>query len=281
MRAVGITARLRNTLHNHWATAVVAGVLLGSLLFLLPPVYRTLGPRLALWLYDLAVVLSALSAAGLSAALWRSFGPREVSHRIWGALALGLLLWTAGESLWAVDQLILGDTMPQPSAADVAWISGYLPLALGLQLRYRSHRIPPRTLWHALLLSAVVLALGLVALTLVLPEIIAPVETGSLARWVNAVYPVGDLLVAYWAMLIVSGLAGGALVSPWRLIAAGFLSLSVSDLLFAYAVRVGLYQVAAAQGPNTPTLITDWLYLASYLSIALGTYWLARLQRAV
>ncbi len=275
------TAGLRDTLQKHWATAVIAFALVASLLLLLPPVSRCLGPRLVLWLYDLAVVLTALIATALSAALWRSFGRREVSRKIWAAFTLGMLLWSAGESVWAADQLLLGDSLPEPSVADAAWIAAYLPLTLGLYLRYRSYRIPPRTLWHALLLSAIVLALGLVALTLVVPDLVAPGEGGWLARAVNALYPVGDLLLAYWAILIVSGLAGGALFSPWRLIAVGLLCVTVSDLIFAYAVRLGLYQVAAAQGPNAPTLITDWLYLASYLSIALGTYLHARLQRAI
>lgn len=275
------TAGLRDILRKHRATAVTVLVLVASLLLLLPPVSRRLGPRLILWLYDLAVVLTALVATALSAALWRSFGRREVSHKIWAAITLGLLLWSAGEAFWAAEQLLFGNAVPEPSAADISWIAGYLPLTLGLYLRYRSYRIPPRTLWHALLLLAIVLALGLVTLTLAVPDLAASDEAGWLARAVNALYPVGDLLLAYWAILIVSGLAGGALFSPWRLIAAGFLCVTVSDLIFAYAVRLGLYQVAAAQGANAPTLISDWLYLASYLSIALGTYLHARLQHAI
>lgn len=281
MSTGGTTSRLRGMVHSNWATGAAILALLTSLVLLLPPVSRSLGPGLVLWAYDLAVVLTALSATVLSLALWRSFGGREVSRKIWAALALGMLLWTVGESFWAADQLLFGDSLPDPSAADAAWIAGYVPLTFGLHLRYRSYRISPRTPWHALLLFAIVLALGLVALTLVVPDLLAPDEAGWLARAVNAFYPVGDLLLAYWSILIVSGLAGGALFSPWRLIAAGYLCVTVADLIYAYAVRLGLYQVAAAHGPNAPTFFADWLYLASYLSIALGIYLHARIHRAI
>ncbi|MEW6567464.1 MAG: hypothetical protein AB1449_04725 [Chloroflexota bacterium] len=272
---------LRSGFGTRWASAAALLVLIGALVLLSPPVYRRLGPQVALWVCDLAVVLIALVGGVLSAILWRSFGRGEVSRTIWASLTIGLLLWTLGEVIWAVDQLLLNQSLPQPSAADAAWVLGYVPLTLGMYLRYRSYRIPLRTAWHAALLIAAALALGVITVILVLPELHQTPDSRWLGRAVNILYPVGDLLVAYWAILIVSGLAGGTLFSPWRLIAAGYLCVTVSDLIFAYTVRLGLYQVSPASGLNLPTIASHWLYLASYLSIALGTYFHARLQRAL
>ncbi len=263
------------------ASLATAAALLAALALLTPAARRSLDPKAVLWIYDLAVVAASLLGVVLSAALWRSFEAGEVSRTIWRSLTLGLALWTMGEAIWAVDQLLLNDRLGDPSPADAVWLLGYVPLSAGLFLRYRTYRIKPRTIWHALLFTAIALMLALITLTLILPEVRSPAENHWLEHAVNTLYPMGDLLLAYLALLIVSGLAGGSLSSPWRLLAAGYLCVTLSDLLFAYAVRLGLYQTAPTPAPNLPSLAADWLYLASYLAIALGTYQHARLQRAL
>ena len=263
------------------ASGVALVVLGGTALLFFHPVYRSLGPQAVLWIYDLAVVLSALVGTGLSLALWRSFSRGEASRTIWAYLTAGLLLWALGEAIWTADQLLLAERLPQPSAADAAWIFGYVPVTLGLRLRYRSFRIAPQRAWHIPLLGSVAFAVGLVAVTLVLPTIRQSANSRWMEQAVNILYPLGDLLVAYWAILIVSVLAGGALFSPWRFIAAGCLCVALSDLMYAYAVRLDMYQVGPATGVNLATFMINLLYVAAYLSLALGLYVQARLQRAL
>jgi len=128
------------------ATMVVAiGVI--SLLYV-KPIYQMAGPRTILWVYDLTVVTSALVGAGLSFLLWRSFSRGEVLKKIWRSLTLGLLLWTIAEVIWSYDQLLAGDHLPHPSLADIAWLAGYIAVAVGLLLRYRSLQMTPSKGWR-------------------------------------------------------------------------------------------------------------------------------------
>ena len=251
-----------------------------SLLYV-KPIYQMAGPQTILWVYDLTVVASALAGVGLSFLLWRSFSRGEVLKKIWGSLTLGLLLWTIGEVIWSYDQLLAGDHLPYPSLADIAWIAGYIAVAVGLLLRYRSLQMTPSKGWRrAVLWVSVTLATVIVAIVAV-PIIATSGPVSFLEGMVNVLYPMGDLAVAIGALLIALMLIGGALSVPWGLVAAGCFCVAVSDLLYAFAVWHGTYQVDPAGGVNLLTFVVNVLYAASYLITDTGLYVQARLQRVI
>lgn len=257
-------------------TVTVTAVL--SLLYT-PAIYRQLGARTVLWIYDLTVSLVAWIGVGLSFRLWRSFEPGEVLRTIWASLTLGLLLWTLGESLWSVDQLLFGERLLYPSAADAAWLAGYPPVFIGLYLRNRSLQIMPALKWR-LALFGMFLVFAALAVVLVIQPIVDS-EEASLQHLINLLYPAGDLAVALGSMLIMLALVGGALSEGWGLVAAGYLLASVSDLLFAFADWRGIYQAGVDTGVNFVSYLVDLLYVLSYVVVTLGLYLLARLHRAI
>lgn len=244
------------------------------------PIYRAVGPNTVLWIYDLAIISSVLMAVGLAFLLWRSFSPGEASKGIWACLGVGLLLWAVGEGLWSYDQLIGGEKLPYPSAADVAWLVGYIPLTLGLWLRYRSFQMRPRQRWQIIIVWVFVGLAILAVMFVVMPIALYGGASSFFEQAVNILYPVGDLILAFQALLLGLVLAGGSLSMPWGLIAAGILCLAVSDLSYVFSVWRGWYEPDPASGVNFPTFAANLLYAAGYVVVCLGLYVQARIQKA-
>lgn len=229
------------------------------------------------WVSNIAGVAFALTATGLAWQLWKNSAKEEVSRQIWGLLALGLLLWSIGEFLWAFYELVLKKPSPYPSLADVSWVLGYIPLFVALYLRFRSYKLSPEmSRWVGLLFSyAIILA---TAYWTVLKPIIEYTEfEKSVEKFLGVLYPVGDLTIVLGALLIISVLRGGTLSTSWTLIAIGMLVISASDLLFTYADWNELYY--PDQTVNPISLLVDLPYVASYLIMALGFYYQARLEK--
>jgi hypothetical protein len=252
-----------------------------TLLLYISPLYKSVGSYSVAWVYDSLTSLFALVDMLLAALLWRSFGQGEALKPMWGSMALGLLLWTAGEMIWAYYELILKKETPYPSIADVGWTLGFIPLLIALSLRYRSLRTAPARKQLAIGMGVFALLLVL-AIVFVIGPILTSDDSSSLTQQLfNMFYPVGDLAVALIALLCVFVLAGGVLSRPWMLIAAGFLVVSIADLLFCYANWNDIYWVGSGTSPNAVTTLSDVLYLASYQIILLGLIMQARLQRVI
>src|SRR5690242_7536564 len=84
---------------------------------------------------DIAAVLCATTAAFLLVQAWRKMNDQEVSKKVWGLVALGIVLWALAEAMWAYYELVLRVEMPYPSIADLLWFAGYVPLYAALVLR--------------------------------------------------------------------------------------------------------------------------------------------------
>jgi hypothetical protein len=125
--------------------AAVVGLVLTLIVAVLytSPVYREAGTTAVNWFYNLGTVFLAGLSTVLMVMMWRTFERGEILWFVWGLLALGMFLWTLGETIWAYYELILEEETPYPSAADVAWVIGYIPLTVGLLLRFLSLRTMP------------------------------------------------------------------------------------------------------------------------------------------
>lgn len=264
-----------------WPLVAGGGVILLSVLVYLPGISQMLGSFWSLVIYDTCVIISAVTAAVLAARLWRTFEKGETMSLIWGNMALGLSLWAAGEFIWSSDQIWGGNSLPYPSMADILWILGYVPIILALGIRLRTLRIKPDKWWQ----YAILVVYGLVFVT-VLVFVITPIynntsSTTIFEKIVNLIYPIGDLIVAFLATSLMMVLVGGVLFSSWGMIALGFLFVSVSDLLYAWSLWQGTYQVNPVQGFDILSFIINILYVASYVLVAAGVYKQARMLKAI
>jgi hypothetical protein len=256
---------LRDRQHRP-AVIMAAVVIIGIIAIHIPALYDRVGEPAVTAIYNLGSVLLAAMGTVLSILLAYSYKPREVLRRIWLLLGAGLLLWTIGEIVYARYVLVLHQD-PWPSEADIFYIAGYLPLFIGLILRFRSlGTIPERERVLPIVLIFVVLV-ALVGYFIFYP-IVIDTELSSSERMISVLYPLGDLLLALGAVMILLVLTGGTLSRPWIYIVAGFCINALSDLGYTYF-----------EWQEMSTTVADVIYIISYVVIVFGIYLQARLQK--
>lgn len=267
--------------NDAWPALLGVGITAIVILIYIPGISSLLGPLLALAIYDLIVIVTAVCAAYLATRLWRNYERGEMLSMIWGNIAAGLILWSVGEIIWSSDQLFGGNSLPYPSMADVLWILGYLPFILAFGLRLYTLKITPNKGWQI-----AILVLYMLLFFFATGFIIAPIFTDSsttrvFEKTINLLYPIGDLIVGFLAVSLVMVLIGGTLFSSWGIIALGFLCVAVSDLLYAWAIWQGTFQANPAEGTDLGSFTINLLYVASYMFVAIGLYRQAKSTNAI
>jgi len=231
-----------------------------------PAIHDWIGVTIATWVVNGTNAIFALAGAIIAFRIARAHDRGETLWWFWNTLALGLLLWALGESIWLAADNVLKKELPAPSLADGAWIVGYIPLLTAFFLRYYSLRAAP-TRRQFLLAGGLFVLLLLVTIIFVLRPILDEPDEDRLQHYVNILYPVGDLAIAFAALLSLLVLMGGSLSRQWLIITLGFLIVSLSDLLYTYAT---LEETYLYEDINLITAVIDVLYITSYVTIAYG-----------
>jgi diguanylate cyclase (GGDEF)-like protein len=189
-----------------------------------------------------------IASATLALAARRTDAPAA-----WRLIAAGLLLFTAGDALWAWYGLA-GEEVPVVSVADAAYAAGYLPLGAALTLLLRRGR---RQDLDGIIDGAIV---GVSVIAGVWLLVIAPGmdHEGSLAAQIlTSLYPVGDLTLLTMVIRLLTSRSRRA--SPqMALLAAGLATTFSADL--AYLVVTG----------GATTEYTHWFdvgWLAGYVLV--------------
>ena len=215
--------------------------------------------------YD-TIGLSAVAAVLLGV---RANRPRTRMTWLW--LAGGQLLFVVGDLLFDLHERVW-ETDAFPSAADGFYLTGYLPLAIGLLLLIRA-RTPGRD--RASLIDATIIATGLGLLSWVF--LMKPAATDStltvLGRVISIAYPAADvLLLALVARLLVGA---GAHNTAFRLLAGSLVIMLAGDVGFAVLAQ------ADAFTPNNVINITWLLAYVLFGAAALHPSMAALSERAV
>jgi len=259
-----------------WATIVVLASVLCLSILRIPAVFNAVGYVAVLWVVDLANIIMAAIGCVLSFLLYFSFDRSEPHKAIWGFLAVGLLLWSLGEAIWAFYELVLKQELPYPCLADVVWVIGYIPLFTGLWLRFRTLRRPPPSQQLVIVLAIIAALIALAVVFVIWPIITYPEYERGVEKFLDALYPIGDLIVALGALFSVLALSGGTLARSWALVAAGFIMVACADIVFSYMTWNEIY---IHETPDLLSSMFDIAYYASYALMALGIYIQARIQR--
>lgn len=210
------------------------------------------------------IVLAALTAAVLGLLVWYRYGVSSPPRRVWFSYALALCGWALAECIWLYEYVTDGDYLVGP--ADVFWVASYAFFAAAMYHQYVLIYRPHRRVGAAFLILCIIAVLMFTWLLAV--WLGGTVDRGLDAETlVTAFYAVGDFAVLLAALLLVFTFRNGALGRPWL----GLLVFALSDFLYAWLEISGGYSWNVAQG-NTLTLLTDALYFAAYLAIALGCY---------
>lgn len=182
-------------------------------------------------------------------------------QRTWVLFAIGTLIWTCAEMIWATYYFVLKVPVPYPSVADVFYMGGYIPMLAGLAAYLRTFRrgMTRKRLYIA---SVVIAAAALAVVSFVIPPELSMSEP-LIQRFTDIGYPVLDLSL-FSVTVLALAIFYGASLSRW-LIAFGAAAIAyvIADELFLYMIAAGTYYNGS---------VDDLIYLIGYLLFALAFY---------
>jgi diguanylate cyclase (GGDEF)-like protein len=187
----------------------------------------------------------ASAAAGLAcvAAARRQVG---WPSRGWLLIGVGMLCWAVGEAVWTGYEVVLGREVPFPSLADAGFLL-MVPLTLvGMAAMLNFQRSALRTLLDAFMVAG---SLLFVSWPIVLEPTYRAGGQGLFARSIALAYPIGDIIVASMAFVLLSQTARQAR-GTLALAGAGMLGLAVADSGFAYLTVHEAYSSASIIDPG-------------------------------
>ena len=187
---------------------------------------------------DAIAVIVAILPVVTSLYVFSYFKKGNPEKTVWLVLCVGLILWLLGEMLWFYYEVLMG-VDPFPSLADVPWVLGYPSLLIALFLLYRTVEVRLKAYEVAIGVLVFIVA---VAVFFTFGHLIpAEEEFTFLEKAVSLFYPVADLFLLYFALLITGLYWAGKLGYSWLLIAVGIILYAVGDLWFAYLEWLELY----------------------------------------
>ena len=203
-----------------------------------------------------------LAAAAVAAfvcgwAAWRSQGHER---RTWTFLSMGTGSWAAGQMVWTYYEVVMGIQVPFPSAADVGFLLFPLFAVFGL-VSWSS--APGHLSAHGRdLLDGAIIAGSLLVLSwsTTLGSVVAGGGDGWLSITLSMAYPLADVILATFVLLILGRVGAGG-HTALLLVVAGLGCLAVADSAYGYLVAVGRY--------SSGDLVTSgWVF--GFLLIAAG-----------
>lgn len=214
---------------------------------------------------DLVTALAALAAAVLCGASARR-SLRGFDRRFWWLLAAACGAWTFAEVTWAVYDLVLNVSVPVPSWADLGYL-GAIPLAVAAllshpALRRRRNHGPRRLLVNTLDGLLVAASFVFLSWSLVLGPLWHQTDLSKLGGIVAVAYPVGDLVMATLAVVVIRAAGGGNRFDLWCVL-GGVVAMALADTTYTYLSEVGHYRV------GNPV---DVGWVLGYLLLAAGGY---------
>jgi hypothetical protein len=228
------------------------------------PWYETSATLVLTSLFKLIGLLIAFITAFVVLSRLDSGDPQR---RPWILIAVGLLLYAAGQSVLTVYQVFLDVRIPFPSIGDPLFVISY-PLIIGalfwfciISIRSGLPLGKPLVFWSPALIVLILFAAGSYPL---LAPIVGSGDPGVEVA-LNIFYPVASFIaLAPCLVMLRTGLKfrGGRLLLVWLPMTLGFAAVLVSDILFAYMVIVKMAWIEAG---------VDFLYTSGYALIPIGT----------
>lgn len=219
-----------------WCAALICTVT--TSVFALFMVTNPLGINFTTWLDDIGEgVAAAIGAACCWLAFRRETGTLRASWCLLGAASAS---WALGEGIWCWYQLARNVEVPFPSLADLFFLLAVPLMAAGVVLLAKESGAVGGSL-RALLDGAIIASsLIFVSWATALGAVWSSGGEVEFARLVGLAYPVGDVITATVALAALTR-ARGAYRRQLVLLAAGVVSLAVSDSMFAYLTQNGTY----------------------------------------
>ncbi|MFB9415171.1 GGDEF domain-containing protein [Dactylosporangium matsuzakiense] len=201
----------------------------------------------------LAALLAALSAARTAR---RSAGRSRAG---WTALAVGMVGWAFGESVWAFYVTFREGHAPFPNLGDAGFLIMVPGAVAGMVAVLGVRRGLLRVMLDGLLIAGSLLFLSWV---FVLEGVYRAGNLTVAAKAVSLAYPLSDVLLAAVALILLPRAARGQRTTAALMLAAA-VALSIGDLGFAYLNQHGTYNCG-------DPIDTGWV--AGFVLIALAAH---------
>jgi hypothetical protein len=208
---------------------------------------------------DYVFVLASGICSILAFLATRRWGIRGKFGLVHLGLFLGIFLWFLGDTTWAIYETVLQIEIPYPSFADVFYLAGYIPLAIGaVQFLWTFRGGLKRQA------SFVALGVGLLFLGLTYTFLIGPIAVSTkdfLTKGFGVAYPVLDSMLVVLAIFMFFLFRGGKMAGAWVWISLGLLLNALADITFSLGTLQGWYYSG-----HPIELIQFW----GYICLALG-----------
>ncbi len=224
-------------------------------------VVRPVGEELAVPLTQIFIII-LVAVAGVAFLLvanqFNWFNTK--TGQIMFLIAVGFILWTIAESIYYYLASINVDLFP--TVADIFYVAGYVPFAIGLILNIRTVKMKfkPLMLWIWVGISVAVFLVILIYEFI--PFLLEPTIDS-----LTLIYPAEDLMLFVLALVLVLKFRSGEIAKPWILLVAGIIMDALGDISYTYADWYGLTLSAYD--------LYDLFFTLSYVAmLAAGLYFL-------
>lgn len=205
--------------------------------------HETLTPRVLLGLAAVAKIALLAAGALLAFACRDRLEEGNPARPAWALLSAGLFSTLVGQMSLAPYQLF-ANTTPFPSVGDLYFVLSYPFFIAAFLVFLRAYHESGLPVGSRAERAAIVLGVAVVA-GLAILRLLQPVAAGGgelLDRILTLAYPVLDLVLLLPLALLVriaARLRGSHAGAVWGLVLAGFVSLCLGDIFFAYFTALG------------------------------------------
>jgi hypothetical protein len=232
-------------------------------------------PDLITYIGSLMNPVLAITAAIVAFVLTRQMGAGNPNRALWTGLSIGWACWAIAEALYAIP-VFSGKEAAYPSAADIFWLLGYLPMLYAFLQRQRE--LPVKLSRKNRIISWV--ATGVVVifnLIFILVPILSAFDPANLVESIlNLLYPIANLFLLLFVIRIFFAFTEGGYGQARLWVAIGFFAMTVSDLVYCYLVGIDHYY-PNGEAAFMSVFVVDYTYTISYLLFLVGLIVLQRI----
>jgi hypothetical protein len=212
--------------------------------------------------------LLAIIVAVVAFLLIRKMGAGNPNRPLWSGLTIGWVLWAIAEILYTIP-LFTGKDATYPSAADIFWLFGYIPMFLAFMQRQRVLPVQLSLINKILSMVIALVMIGFTGYFILVPLLAAFNPNETLKSILNLLYPLLDLALLLLVLRSFFAFVQGTYGQARLWVAIGFFFKTFSDLVYCYLRGINrYYHYGLVDFPSV--FLRDYCYTIGYLFFLLG-----------